>query len=65
MSPVSVVNSQLVYEARTVDEFTRAFDEALRAGGLTTLAGKVEVVGPTRYITDRSLLENRFEFQRY
>jgi len=34
MSPVSVVNSQLVYEARTVDEFTRAFDEALRAASL-------------------------------
>ncbi|PYR24272.1 MAG: hypothetical protein DMF98_15975 [Acidobacteria bacterium] len=48
-----------------MDEFTRAFDEALRAAGLTTLVGKVEVVGPPRYVTDRSLLENRFEFQRY
>jgi len=40
-----------------VDDFTRAFDEALRAAVLTTLVGKVEVVGPPRYVTDRSLLE--------
>ena len=50
---------------RTLDEFTRAFDEALAAGDLTTIVAKVEAVGPSGYVTDLSLLENRFEFQRY
>ncbi len=50
---------------RTLDEFTRAFDEALAARDLTTIVAKVEAVGPSRYVTDLSLLENRFEFQRY
>ena len=51
--------------ARTLDEFTRAFDEALRAGELTTIVAKVEAVGPSAYVTGLSLLENRFEFQKY
>ena len=50
---------------RTLDEFTRAFDEALAAGDLTTIVAKVEAVGPTAFVTDLSLLENRFAFQRY
>ena len=50
---------------RTLDEFTPAFDEALAAGDLTTIVAKVEAVGPSAYVTDLSLLENRFEFQRY
>jgi len=49
----------------TVDAFRSAFDEALGAGDLTTLVAKVEAVGPTGYVTDLSLLENRFQFQRY
>jgi sulfopyruvate decarboxylase subunit beta len=49
---------------RTLDEFVRAFDDALRAGDLTTLVAKVEAVGPSGYVTDLSLLENRFAFQR-
>jgi sulfopyruvate decarboxylase subunit beta len=48
-----------------VDAFRSAFDEALGAGDLTTLVAKVEAVGPTGYVTDLSLLENRFQFQRY
>src|SRR6266542_4468757 len=32
---------------RTLEEFTRAFDEALVAGDLTTVVTKVEAVGPT------------------
>jgi sulfopyruvate decarboxylase subunit beta len=48
-----------------LDAFTRAFDEALAAGDLTTLVAKVEAVGPAGYVTDLSLLENRFQFQRY
>jgi sulfopyruvate decarboxylase subunit beta len=49
----------------TLDAFTRAFDEALDAGELTTLVAKVDAIGPTGYVTDLSLLENRFQFQRY
>ena len=51
--------------ARTLDEFTRAFDEALAAAALTTIVAKVEAVGPAAYVTGLSLLENRFEFQKY
>jgi len=50
---------------RTLDEFTRAFDEALAAHELTTLVAKVEAVGPKAFVTDLSMLENRFAFQRY
>ena len=49
----------------TVEAFRSAFDEALGAGDLTTLVAKVEAVGPSGYVTDLSLLENRFQFQRY
>jgi len=49
----------------TLDEFTRSFTEALGAGDLTTLVAKVDAVGPSAYVTDLSLLENRFQFQRY
>ena len=48
-----------------IDEFVRAFDDALAAGELTTLVAKVEAKGPSGYVTDLSLLENRFQFQRY
>src|SRR5262245_39152943 len=44
---------------RSVEEFTRAFDEALEAGALTTIVAKVDAVGPSGYVTDLSLLENR------
>jgi sulfopyruvate decarboxylase subunit beta len=50
---------------RTLDAFTKSFDEALGAGDLTTMVAKVEAVGPSGYVTDLSLLENRFQFQRY
>jgi sulfopyruvate decarboxylase subunit beta len=49
----------------TLDAFTRAFDEALGAGDLTTLVAKVDAAGPSAYVTDLSLLENRFQFARY
>ena len=50
---------------RSIDDFTRAFDEALAAGDLTTIVAKVDAVGPSGYVTDLSLLENRFEFHKY
>ena len=49
----------------TLDAFTRAFDEALGAGDLTTIVAKVEAVGPAAFVTDLGLLENRFEFARH
>jgi sulfopyruvate decarboxylase subunit beta len=50
---------------RTLDEFERAFDDALAARDLTTLVAKVEAVGPNAFVTDLGLLENRFEFQKW
>ena len=50
---------------RTLDEFTSAFTAALAAADLTTIVAKVEAVGPSGYVTDLSLLENRYQFQRY
>jgi sulfopyruvate decarboxylase subunit beta len=50
---------------QSVDDVTAAFDAALAAQDLTTIVAKVEAVGPKGYVTDLSLLENRFAFQRY
>ena len=41
-----------------------ALAKALGAGDLTTIVAKVEAVGPSGYVTDLSLLENRFQFAR-
>lgn len=50
---------------RTIDEFTQAFEAALHGAELTCIVAKVEAVGPKGYVTDLTLLENRFQFQRY
>ena len=50
---------------RTLEDFRKAFDDALAAKDLTTIVAKVEAVGPSGYVTDLSLLENRYQFQRY
>jgi len=49
----------------TLEAFSHAFNEALSAGDLTTIVAKVEAIGPAAYVTDLSLLENRFQFARY
>ena len=49
----------------TMEEFTQAFDEALRTNDLTSIVAKVEAIGPKGYVTELSLLENRFQFKRY
>jgi len=51
--------------ARALDEFTSVFEEATAANDLTTIVAKVEATGPSKFVTDLALLENRFEFQRY
>jgi sulfopyruvate decarboxylase subunit beta len=50
---------------KTVEEFRKAFSEALRVRELSTIVAKVEATGPARYVTDLSLLENRFQFARH
>ena len=52
----------------TVDSlaaFTEAFDRAMGADELTTLVAKVEAKGPAGFVTNLTLLENRFQFQRW
>ncbi len=49
----------------TIEEFTHVFDDALKANDLTSIVAKVEAVGPKGYVTELSLLENRFQFKRY
>ena len=48
-----------------VAQENEAFDQALTAGDLTTIVAKVEAVGPSGYVTDLALLENRFEFAKW
>lgn len=50
---------------RTVDNFKTAVKDALSANELTTIIAKVEATGPSGYVTDLLLLENRFQFRRY
>ena len=50
---------------RDLDSFRQAFAAARHANDLTTLVAKVEAVGPSAYVTDLSLLENRYQFARY
>ena len=49
----------------TLDAFAAAFTDALAARDLTTIVAKVEAKGPSGYVTDLSMLENRFAFQRW
>jgi sulfopyruvate decarboxylase subunit beta len=48
-----------------LDGFRDAFARARQAGDLATIVAKVEAVGPSGYVTDLSLLENRFAFARH
>ena len=50
---------------RTLDDFAAAFDTALAADQLTTLAARVEAKGPPVFLTDLPMLENRFQFARH
>jgi sulfopyruvate decarboxylase subunit beta len=50
---------------RALDEFTAAFGAAMAAPELSTIVAKVEAIGPSGYVTDLALLENRFEFQKW
>lgn len=50
---------------QTTEDFTREFQQALKADELTSIVAKVEAVGPKGYVTDLAMLENRFQFKRY
>jgi sulfopyruvate decarboxylase subunit beta len=50
---------------RSIEDFRAGFLAAEAAGDLTTLVAKVEAVGPAGYVTDLSLLENRYQFARH
>jgi sulfopyruvate decarboxylase subunit beta len=49
----------------TCEDFVRAVDAAFAAKDLTTIVAEVEAKGPSAYVTDLALLENRFQFSRY
>ena len=50
---------------RSVESFKAAVGEAMHRKQLTTIVAKVEAKGPSGYVTDLSLLENRFQFRRH
>lgn len=49
----------------TCEEFVSAFDEARRSQDLSCIVAKVEATGPRGYVTELSLLENRFQFAQH
>ena len=51
--------------AKTVQDFSDRFKEALDLNDLTVLVAKVDAVGPAGFHMDLALLENRFQFQRH
>jgi sulfopyruvate decarboxylase subunit beta len=48
-----------------VESFKAGVSDALHGSELTTVIAKVEAKGPAAYVTDMSLLENRFQFRRH
>jgi sulfopyruvate decarboxylase subunit beta len=54
-----------VTTVQSVETFKSAVIEAKQGRELTTIVAKVEAKGPSGYVTDLSLLENRFQFRRH
>jgi len=54
-----------VATVRSVESFKAAVSEAFHGNELTTIIAKVEAKGPAAFVTDLSLLENRFQFRRH
>jgi sulfopyruvate decarboxylase subunit beta len=48
-----------------VETFNGAVTQAIRGSELTTIVAKVAAKGPAAFVTDLSLLENRFQFRRH
>jgi sulfopyruvate decarboxylase subunit beta len=55
----------MVLAVRTVVDFKKALTDAMNGEQLTTIIVKVEATGPAGYVTDLSLVENRFQFRRF
>jgi sulfopyruvate decarboxylase subunit beta len=47
------------------EEFTKQAKKAIAGNELTCIVAKVEASGPSKFVTDLPLLENRFQFRRY
>jgi sulfopyruvate decarboxylase subunit beta len=54
-----------VVPVRSVDDFKAAVADSMHGNELTTIIAKVEATGPSGYVIDLSLLENRFQFRRH
>jgi sulfopyruvate decarboxylase subunit beta len=54
-----------VLSVHTVENFKATVLDAIHGHELTTIIAKVEAAGPAAYVTDLSLLENRFQFRRH
>jgi hypothetical protein len=69
--PVSIQNSSLMAgvpntaTVRDLEGFRAVLAAARKAGDLSTIVAKVEAVDPSAFVTDLSLLENRYQFARH
>jgi sulfopyruvate decarboxylase subunit beta len=54
-----------VASVRSIETFKDAVTDAVHGSELSTIIAKVEAKGPSGYVTDLSLLENRFQFRRH
>jgi sulfopyruvate decarboxylase subunit beta len=49
----------------SVEDFKAAVSDALHGNELTSIIAKVDAKGPSVFVTDLTLLENRFQFRRH
>lgn len=54
-----------VATVRSVENFKAAVADAMHGNELTTIIAKVDAKGPSAFVTDLTLLENRFQFRRH
>jgi len=54
-----------VATVHSVENFKVTVTNAMHGSELTTIIAKVEAKGPAAYVTDLSLVENRFQFRRH
>jgi sulfopyruvate decarboxylase subunit beta len=50
---------------RSLESFVTEFEDARAARDLTTIVAKVDAIGPSKFVTDLGLLENRFAFAQH
>jgi len=56
---------EAVSTALTCEKFTAQVKQAIDGNQLACIVAKVEATGPSKFVTDLPLLENRFQFRRY